>query len=186
MADFEDAIREAYAAAPSGQVILSTIELNHSTMAAPVRMVRDKGTYDEVASSIAGKDIWGHRMTLEADAPVNPGEEVFFQSVMFKFTLAAQSDARISSMDVNIDNATKIISSYLDDAVTERDPMTLIYREFLTDDTSSPSMIIGNLTMLRVTATNTMVRGTAEFKDLVNKKFPNKVYRPEEFLGLMS
>jgi hypothetical protein len=186
MADWEEAIKEAYAAAPSGQVILSTLELNHITMAVPVRLVRDKGVYQEDASELAGKDIWGHLLTLEADAPSNPSEEVLFQSVMFRFSLASQTDARISGMDIAIDNATKIISSYLDEAVTERSPMTAIYREFLTDQMDTPSMMIRNLTIQRVVSNNNTVRATAEFKDLVNKKFPNKVYRPEEFLGLMS
>jgi hypothetical protein len=56
----------------------------------------------------------------------------------------------------------------------------------LTDQMDTPSMMIRNLTIQRVVSNNNTVRATAEFKDLVNKKFPNKVYRPEEFLGLMS
>lgn len=186
MASFDEALQEAYASAPANQVILSTLELNHETMAAPVRLVRDSGVFIEEATDEAGQDIYGHMLTLEDDAPLNPGEEVLFQSVMFSFKLAAQSDARISGMDISIDNATRIISSYLDTAVTVRSPLTVIYREWLSDDLSTPRLIIGSMTIPKVTSTVLNVNCTAEFTDLVNKRFPNKLYRPSEYRGLVA
>lgn len=186
MASFDEALAEAYASAPAGQVILSTIELNHETMAAPVRLIRDTGTFMEEETEVAGMDIYGHILTLEADAPLNGGEEVLFQAVMFTFKLAAQTDARISGMEISIDNATKIISTYLDEAVTTRSPMTVIYREWLSDDLTQPRIIIGSMTIPKVTSAVLTVNATAEFTDLVNKKFPNKLYRPSDYRGLVS
>lgn len=186
MADFDEAIQEAYAAAPSAQQILSTIELLHNSFAVPYRFVRAPGEYQETESDLAGVDIFGHDLTLESSAPVNPGEEVLFQSVYFGFKLSSQSDTRISGIDITIDNATRIVSKELDNIVSTRDPLTVIYREWLTTNLGVPKFILSGLTIPKVTSTVFNVTCTAEFKDLVNNQFPNYVYRPEEFRGLVA
>lgn len=183
MADWDDAIREAYAAAPAGQSVLSCLELTHNSLPTPIRIVRSPGEhfgYDEDAEA----EILGHMFTLEAEAPVNPGEEVLFQSLMFRFQKPEQSDARIGSLDISVDNATRIIAPKLDQFVSDRSVMNVIYREYVSTNFDSPSLIIKNLQVRRVRSTVMEVKMTAEFDDLVNKKFPDKIYRPDDFKGL--
>lgn len=185
IADWQDAIREAYTAAPNGQVILSTLELRHASLVAPVRLVRSPGDFIEHDDE-SGLDIYGHMLTLESTAPVNPGATVLFQAVMFRFKLPSQTDARISGFEIAIDNATKYVSKSLDTAVTVRDPMTIIYREYISEDLSAPSMVVKNLTVKKIRSTVNQVTAIAEFADLVNKKFPSILYTPDEFRGLVA
>lgn len=182
--ELQDAIREAYAAAPSAERILSTLELRHEALAGPIRMVRAPGEFIEHDEE-SGLDIYGYNFTLEDNAPIDGGEEVLFQALMFRFRLPSQSDARISGFEITIDNATKYISKELDTIVTIRSPMYAVYREYLISDVAQPSLIIGNMTVKKVRSTLAMVTATAEFADLVNKKFPSILYRPEEFRGLV-
>ena len=191
MADLDiwtQALEEAYAAAPASDVVLATIELRHSTFTdeahnpIAIRMVQDYGVLLEERDD--GPDIRGHLLTLEASAPMNPGAEVIFQSVMFKFTLPEQSDSKVSGMQIEFDNVTRIMSDYLDKAVQSRSTMSLIYREYLADDTTQPQLVIGNLSIKNVSSNLWRVTATADFLDFINKKFPNKEYRPEDYPGL--
>lgn len=187
MSDWSQALAEAYVAAPDDQIILATLELMHSTFeVGPVRLVASYGDLLEEPVPGAQEDAMGHMMTLEADAPYNPGEEVVFLSCMFDVTLPEQSESRTSGLSIRIDNAARILSPQLDLVVTTRDPLTLIYREYLASDVGAPQYIIKNLSFTSIKSNVTHVLGLAEFGDLVNRKFPNKVYRPEEYRSLLS
>jgi hypothetical protein len=186
---WSEALEEAYAAAPASDVVLATIELRHATFVddednpVAIRMVADPGELIEARDD--GPDIRGHMLTLESSAPMNPGEEVLFQSVMFKFKLPEQSDSKVTGMQIEFDNVTRIMSDHLDNAVKERSTMALIYREYLADDTSEPQLVISNLSIKNVSSNLWRVTASADFMDFINKKFPNKDYRPEEFPGLI-
>jgi len=69
MIDLTPAQREAYARAQTSVNDLFSVELRHSTFPQPVRLI----TYDQDIS-----------ITLEGNAPANPGETVVFQGVSFK------------------------------------------------------------------------------------------------------
>ena len=68
----KDAIREAYASAPSKEIDLLTIELNHPAFTQPLRVVRDNETLTA---------------RLEDTAPENPGETVDFLPYAFDLEL---------------------------------------------------------------------------------------------------
>lgn len=184
-----EALEEAYAAAPASDVVIATIELRHSTFrddegnAFAIRMCQDPGTLIEARDD--GPDIRGLMLGLEANAPMQAGETVIFQSVMFEFTLPDQSDSEIGGMQIELDNVTKLVSQYLDAAVKERSTMQLIYREYLADEPSQPQLILSQLSIKSITSTVFRVTADASFLDFINKKFPNKEYRPEEFPGLV-
>lgn len=186
---FTLALEEAYAAAPASVVVLSTIELRHETFVdeadnpIAIRMVRDPGNLIEERDD--GPDIRGHMLLLEDEAPLDGGEIVLFQSVMFNFTLPEQTESRVGGMTIEFDNVTRLMSPYLDKAVKARSTMALIYREYIygMDD---PQMIIPNLAIKSVSSNIFKVSAGADFLDFLNTKFPNKEYRPEEFTGLVS
>lgn len=168
------AIQEAYANAPSGTVLLDTIELNHPSFTAPVRLVNDVGN----PNTIDGEEFFGFWMRTENN------QRVFFQSCGFDFTLPAQNQNDMPSVDISFDNVSQMIMEYLDEAVKFKAPMTLIYREYLASDKEEPQFVLSGLSMASVSSNLFRVSGTATFSDLVNKSFPKKVYRPTEFPGL--
>lgn len=101
------AIAEAYTSASSDVVILHTLELRHPTFLdddgqpTAVRIVRDH--QDLIA-------------TLEADAPLNGGEEVTFVAMAFDIELPPIDTTPVPEVTVTIDNASRTLITYLDEA----------------------------------------------------------------------
>lgn len=190
MSDFTDniwseALEEAYASNPSEEIILHTLEFRHPSFVedgvpTAVRVVMDPGVLLEEGDP----DIYGLELTLEAEAPMNPGAIVKFVSCMFDFSLPGQPNGTLPEVEVSLDNVTREISAYLDAAVGERAPLELSYREYLASDPTQPQFIIHGLSLSRVRSNIFRVVGTASFVDLLNRSFPNKLYRPSEFRGL--
>lgn len=186
---WDEALAEAYQSAPTDDAILPTLELRHPSFldaegnVTPVRVVRDGGNEIDLESA---PEIYGWMLTLEAGAPLNGGEEVLFQACHFDFSLPDQTQQKLPEVDVEIANVTRIVSKYLDAAVELGGIIEVTYREFLVSDTSSPKYILGGLSMSRVKSDVFKVTGSASFIDLVNRLFPRRVYRPEDFPGLAS
>lgn len=183
---YSQALKEAYANAMPGQVILQTVELQHDTFVDDdnnpigIRMVRDPGQQLDIIN-----DIWGWNLTLESDATLNAGESVTFVSCMFTLGLPEQNATQISEVQLDLDNVTAQVSRYLEKAVTVRSTMALIYREYLVTDLTMPQFILRGLSIKEVESNITRVKGAGQFLDLVNQAFPNKLYRPEEYPGLI-
>lgn len=182
------ALEEAYASAPTDEVVLHTLELRHPAFLddagqpTAVRVVRDHGYLLQEGDP----DIYGHLLKLEADAPLNQGAYVRFVSCMFDFAIPGQSEGKLPEVEVSLDNVSRLIGGYLDAAVGTRAPLELTYREYLLSDAEAPQFVLGGLSLSRVRSTVFRVLGTASFVDLLNKSFPAKVYRPSEFRGLVS
>lgn len=179
MVDFTDAIREAYASSDVDDVILHTLEFNHSTFAEPVRVVNDFGSLLEAATEYGGLDIYGHQLSIEDGSTVN------FVGLSFDLELPEQTERSLPELQIKLENAQRELSQYLDSAVEEAEPITVIYREYLL---SAPTVIqfsLSNMTINSVASTVRSVTMTAVFKDLHNRAFPNQVYRPSEFPGLV-
>lgn len=186
MAEHDDiwsqAIQEAYASAPSSEVILHTLELRHPAFSGTaIRVVMDYG--DDYM--VDGEEVSGHYLGLEGDAPVQASQTVFFQSCMFSLDLPEQKDGALPTIQVELDNVTRLVMEYLDEAIGQKAPMDLTYREYIASDKTAPQFILGGLTLKEVKSNLGRVTGTAQFSDLVNKSFPRKLYRPGEFQGLV-
>lgn len=178
---WHEALQEAYASAPTDEVILSTLEIRHPSFTdGAIRVVMDHGDMFTIESV----DTWGHYMKLENTAPVQAGQTVFFQACMFKITLPEQRDGALPSVNIELDNVTREMMQYLDDAIGQRAPIEITYREYLASDKLTPQFIMSGLTMKTVDSSLSKIVGTAQFGDLVNKSFPKKLYRPDEFKGL--
>jgi len=181
------AIQEAYASAPLEEVILYTLELRHPSfvneddVVQPIRLVRDYGELLEEGEP----DIYGWNLTLENEAPLNGGELVKFVSMMFDFELPAQQEGSLPSIEIKIDNITREVSKYLDDSVELNSPIELTYREFLMTEPNEPQFVLNGMTIQSVKSNITSVTATASFADFVNRNFPSKLYRPQDFRGLI-
>jgi hypothetical protein len=180
-----EAAMEAATLAPSGDAILHTIELRHPSFMdeannpTAVRCVMDHGSLLQIGDP----DIYGHMLTLEADAPVNAGQSVAFVACMFDMSLPSQHD-NPPSIELALDNVTQIISERLDAAVGTQAAIEVTYREYLHSDHSKPQYVLGGGVLQSVVSTLNRVRGTIIFTDFVNRNFPALVYTPDEYVGL--
>jgi hypothetical protein len=165
------AIKEAYASAPSASVILHTLEIWHPNFTVPLRVVRDTVTLEA---------------TLEAGAPRNAGELVSFVGYAFDIVPPDVDHAAIPQCVIEIDNVSRDILAQFDLALGDINPITVIYRAFLSDDLSGPENDPPlTLTIMSISASVFRIRATAGFGDLTNKRFPGVDYTAEVFPGLI-
>lgn len=175
------AMQEAVTLAPSTDVILHTIEIRVPTDSGftAFRCVLDYGTL-----LVDGDPpIYGHMLTLEADAPLNPSESVAFVGCMFEMSLPAQNESP-PSIELTVDNVTQQITQALDAAVGLNTPIEVTYREYLASDPATVQYKLPTGVLQRVSSLPSRVRGSVVFNDFFNTNFPAIVYRPSEFPSL--
>lgn len=166
-----EAIKEAYATAPAGEVILHTLEFRHQNFTAPIRVVLD---HNDLTA------------TLEADAPLNPSEPVTFVAFNFEFQLPEVQTSAVPEIIISMDNVSPEIEQSLALAVASPYPIYVTYRPFLSTDLTVPQMDPPlTLTLTHVEATDFRVTARATFGDMSNRQFPNKDYTIAGFPGLV-
>ena len=170
-AALSEAIKEAYASAPVGQVIFHTLELWHPAFSTAIRVVRHEKAIDA---------------RIEAGALRNAGEVVSFIGYAFDIVPPEQTATGLPQCVIEIDNVDQAILAQIDLAVVESDPITAIYRAYLSDALldglqNTPPM---ELSLITVSATVFRIRAAAGFPDLLNLKFPKREYDLETFPGL--
>jgi hypothetical protein len=169
-----DALKEAYATAPARSVVYHTIELYHPEFSTPIRVVRDTVALDA---------------RLEATAPRNAGEVVTFVAFAFDLVKPELTATGTPQCTLVMDNIGRDVADQLDQAIVAGQPITLIYREFLSDtlndgpETDPPPV----LTLTSVRVTTMRITAQAGFPpDLVNRRYPRLDYSAEVFPGLAS
>lgn len=165
-----DDLNIARASAPSDVVIIEAIEIRHASFPAPIRLTNQKSNLTA---------------TLEASAPSNAGEAVTFTSAHFELTLPRQGAQGNQSLKMVIGNVDKTVRQHLDIAVANPTPITVIYRHFLSSDTSAPAVDPPpRLTFKGATADVFTVNAEASTVDWINNKLHKRKYTLEDYPGL--
>ena len=171
-----EALREAYASAPSDVVILHTLELRHPSFkdeqgeCIAIRVVRDN------------QDLTAR---LEAAAPLNPGEKVTFIAMGFELELPPVNTAPVPEITITLDNVSQEIVKHLEAASFSQSKIEITYRPYLSDDLEGPQIDPPfTLVLTEVSATATCVTGRARMLDVGNKAFPGETYSAKRFPGL--
>lgn len=165
------AIQEAYASAPTDEVILHTLEIWHENFSQPIYVVRD--TVDVLA-------------TIEAGAARNGGQEVTFVAFAFDLVPPDVDKAGVPQCVIELDNVSRDIIANIELAMGSSSTITVIYRAYLDSDLSGPENDPPlELSILSITADPFKVRALAGFSSLANLKFPRLEYSAETFPGLV-
>lgn len=171
-ATLTQAIKEAYASAPANVVIYSTMELNHPGFTQPIRVVNDRDSLEA---------------TLEATAPVNPSQKVLFAAYAFRFNKPEVTANGLPQISLEIDNVDRSIVAAIEQAILTPDPITVIYREFISTDLSAPQNNPPiQLTVLSINATVFVVKATAGYQNFMNTRFPTTAYDSINYPGLVT
>lgn len=161
----EEALKEAYATAPSDIVILETLQIFHPD-ATPQNYFIVRNLEDVTA-------------TLETS------EVVTFEACGFRLNLPAAGDNGVQELQLSIDNVDRRIGAFLDSVATSRTPVKVWYRPYLSTDLSQPQMMPPlELYLTDVTVSLFEVTGKATFNDLLNKAVPNELYTRVRFPSL--
>ena len=173
-----DALAEAYALAPSDDIVLHTLEVRHPLF------VDDAGRPDSMWLVANDEDI---RAQIEAGAALRAGQLVTFRALPFRFSLAPIEAGSTPEIEVTIDGVSRILVPNLDRAVTDTNKIVMVYRPYLYSDLLGgpqmdppPSFELSevHVTALAVTAkarTSVDLRGA----------FPKRLYMATDFPGLI-
>lgn len=165
------AIKEAYAAAPSEVVMLHTLEFRHPAFTQPIRVVRDHAD---------------HTCTLEAGAPADSGQAVLFVGFVFDLVLPEASDIAAPEVVITIDNVSMEIEDNINAALQTSDKVAVTYRPYLSTDLTAPQMSPPlTLTLTTISADQYRITARAQIGDYANKKFPSEEYTATRFPGLV-
>ena len=112
------AIKEAYASAPTSSIIYHTLEIYHPSFTVPIRVVRD--TVNLTA-------------TLESTAPRDASTAVLFVGYQFDITPPEISTSGVPQCTIEIDNVSREILAQIENAVNSgsQELITMCYRAFL-------------------------------------------------------
>lgn len=154
------AIKEAYASAPTDEIIYHTLEITHADFAQPIRVVRG------FESITAGGVEW--------------------LALPFDMTLPESSDTGQPSLTLSLDNVGRELMDGVEAAAESSTPISVTYRAFLSSDlTSAMNDPPQTLTLTGITTTVASVTATATLADFSNRKFPRAVYRDDDYPGLI-
>lgn len=157
----QDAIKEAYAVAPANKTVIDTLEVRQTGVQDPIYLARTRQTFIAVTEESI---------------------EVTFQPCGFQFSLPPENEEGFRSLNVAIDNVSRLVRPFVEAAKGSRVPVEAIYRPYLSDDLTQPQMIPPLLLYLKDLSINTFqVTGRATFMDLVNKRFPLELYTRMRF-----
>ena len=171
-----EALKEAYASAPSDVILLHTLELRHPSF------VDENGNPTAIR---VVRDNVNHICTLEDTAPLNPGQAVEFTAMAFDLTLPPVEAIPVPEITLSIDNVSTEIIKYLDRAVETQDMIEMTYRPYLISDLSMPQMDPPiTLVITEVTADISKISATARMMDIGTKSFPAENYTVKKYPGL--
>lgn len=168
-----EAIKEAYASAPSAQVIYHTLELYHSAFTVPIRVVRDHVSF---------------MARLEASAPRNAGEVVTFTAFAFDVVPPDVSTSAVPQCVIEIDNVSREVLAQIELAMAGTGQIQVIYRAYLSGNENvgpenDPPLA---LEVLSISVTPLRISATCGFPDLINRRFPTQDYTASVFPGLIA
>lgn len=175
-AALSEAIKEAYASAPSEQIILHTLELRHPAF------VDDAG---QITAIRVVRDYQDLTARLEAGAPLDAGQMVSFVAMGFELDLPPVDTAPVPEITVTLDNVSREIVRHLDAAAESQSVIEVTYRPYLSTDLNGPQMDPPiHLVLTEVEADVMRVTGRARMLDVGNKAFPGVTYTAKTFPGL--
>jgi hypothetical protein len=170
------AIAEAYASCPlEDAVILYTLEFLHPAFDKPARIARWPVTSNEMRN---------FSLRLEHEAPANPGEYVDFIHVPFEVTIPAQEENAPGEFKIKVEHIGQLLSEHLIAAVRQREPIRMIFREYLKSMPEVPQLVYTDFALSAVTVSNNAVEGTATMIDWLKRVY-GRIYTPSEFPGLV-
>lgn len=173
----EQALKEAYASAPTDRVIFHTLEIRHPAF------VDDAGQPTAIRIVIGYENV---AAKLEGDAPLHPGEYVEFIAGAFRFKLPGFEEGKVPQIQIAVDGVSREMVAHIEAAIAEPDPIEATYRPYLSTDLSKPQMNPPtNMELTKVSVNGASVSGIASLSDVHNRAFPFEKYMASRFPGLV-
>jgi hypothetical protein len=172
----KQAIKEAYASAPAGTIIIHTLEFRHPNF-------RDASN-----QPTAIRVVLGHQnleAKLEDSAPQNAGEYVVFVPMAFELELPNVEHLAVPEISISMDNVSREIEDNLTLAAASPYKIEVTYRPYLNTDLTQPQMNPPlTMTLISAEADDFRVSARATYGNASNVLAPREVYTADRFPGL--
>lgn len=129
-------------------------------------------------------DVQPRQLGIEAGAAFDAGTVQEFAPIAFSASRPEVAEGQAPQCKISIDNVADDLTEHMEAAVAVRADLTLIYREYRTDDVSEPCYGPVEFQVRQARMTGTRIDGVAKLADLVNTKFPRMVYSRAEYPAL--
>jgi len=177
MADLSEALKEAYASNPVGQVIVETLEFRHPAF------VDDNGNPAAFRVVNQNEDVFA---TLEVTAPLQGGQTVQFQAFAFDVQLPGFQEGETPTLKITIDNVGRELTAQLEAATSSQAPVEVTYRPYLLTDLTGPQMDPPiTMEVLSASVSLLQIEFDCSLDDVSNVAFPRRLYTPDAFPGLV-
>lgn len=164
MKNLEEACIEAYATCPSEVATLDTLEISHSLVAEPIRIVDNLVDLD---------------LTLETAATET------FRACAFELALPKNDEGGITHLELTIDDVGQEVSDFVNLVKSSAESIVVKYRPYLSNDLATPQMNPPlRLWLSDISQTKIQVTAKASFLDLVNKAHIRELYTRAKFPSL--
>lgn len=179
-----EALQEAYTSAPADEYVIPTLELIHP------QFVDFQNNQDSIRIALDDR-AWN--LQHEDGAPLFGGQTKRYEPLAMQIKLPEQTESNFGTLEMTLDNVPRSIWPYLQNAAKVRASAMVIFRQWVAERdlvtgtysvSGPPDMIVDQLTMKMVKATQLQLSGTAGFVDLLNKSFPRRTFNRDEFPGL--
>ena len=172
-----DDLREYYFSAPTAVVAIDALEFRHPAF------VDDDG--HPAAARFANDPQLELVAILEDGAPMNAGETVTFSRGQFDLSLPESSSPGLPTCQISVANIGRDLMEPIEQAVSVPQPISVTYRQFLSDDLTQPGVVIDGMTIRDINASGLRITATAGFEDDLNTPYPRAKYTPQEYPNLV-
>ena len=159
---------EAYASCDVRGDLLVTLQIDHVTLAQPLRFVqgvRVKGVYETLELPVAGNPL------------------AVFEVADFSWQRPGQEEGGMSKARLRVDNISRTVQEALRGATASDRPLIVTYREYFTTDPNNPDVYEG-LRMGTVTVTPLSASGELSYEEIEMRGFPASTYDLERYAAL--
>lgn len=182
-----DALKEAYASAPSDKVIINTLSLYFNGL-------KPDGENEDELYFFSGfqgdyrtdKGVPMLQARLEDTSRFHPGEVIEFMAIPFKIILPDISSEATATGKLKIDGVGRDVTDQLKAAVEVGEAIELTYRQYLSDvKLDGPQNIpVMEFNISNVGATALTVSGSITTTSIGTLRFPKEVYDRDRWPGL--
>lgn len=173
---WDEALAEAYAAAPPEAIVLNAVEIWHRAFTQPARLVRWPVTDDE-------PDIF--QLLHEPDAPFNPGVLVEYIGVPFDVTLPESSKDTPGEFVFRMEHIGSMLDADLEAAALEGGAIRAVFRQFIKDsEREGPRAVWDGISICAPTERGGTVEATGMIMNWLLRPY-GRLYAPENYPSLV-
>lgn len=173
---WDEALAEAYAAAPPEVIVLNAVEIWHRAFTQPARIVRWPVTDNEPQK---------FNLLHEPDAPYNPGAVVEYIGLPFEATLPESSKETPGQFIFRMDHIGSLLDADLEAAALEGGTIRAVFRQYIKEqELQGPNAVWDGISIGSPMESAGTIEATGTVMNWLLKPY-GRIYAPEDYPALV-